>query len=123
MTLRFANFGSTLAVLCSLAVAPSVMATDDHEGGRFEVRITNLTRGQRGAGPEKTPATQRGLGNAERQDRFNRSLCPLEPESTDRNISPSLGLFLRSNRLQPMRPSSARAALRSGVSNPSVNRT
>ena len=46
MTLRFANFGSTLAVLCSLAVAPSVMATDDHEGGRFEVRITNLTRGQ-----------------------------------------------------------------------------
>ena len=46
MTTRFANLGCTLAVLCGLAVAPSAMATDDHPGGRFEVTITNLTRGQ-----------------------------------------------------------------------------
>ena len=46
MTSRFANLGYTLAVLCGLAIAPSAMATDDPPGGRFEVTITNLTRGQ-----------------------------------------------------------------------------
>ena len=46
MTSRFANLGCTLAVLCGLVVAPAAMATDDPPGGRFEVTITKLTRGQ-----------------------------------------------------------------------------
>jgi Spondin_N len=46
MTSRTLPLFSALAVLVGLATTPAAMATDDHRGGRFEVTITNLTRGQ-----------------------------------------------------------------------------
>jgi len=46
MTSPFTSLGLSLAIVCSLAVTPSARADDDHEGARFEVTITNLTRGQ-----------------------------------------------------------------------------
>ena len=46
MTSPFTSLGLSLAIACSLGVAPAARADDDHEGGRFEVTITNLTRGQ-----------------------------------------------------------------------------
>ena len=46
MTPRFPALGSTLALLCGLAASPAALADDDHPGGRYEVTITNLTRGQ-----------------------------------------------------------------------------
>ena len=39
-------FCVSLAIACGLALTPSARADDDHDGGRFEVTITNLTRGQ-----------------------------------------------------------------------------
>jgi hypothetical protein len=38
--------GLSLAIVCSLALTTPARADDDHEGARFEVTITNLTRGQ-----------------------------------------------------------------------------
>jgi len=46
MTSPFTSLGLSLAIVCSLAVTAPARADDDHEGGRFEVTITNLTRGQ-----------------------------------------------------------------------------
>jgi len=46
MTSRLFPSFSALALLVGLAATPAAMATDDHRGGRFEVTITNLTRGQ-----------------------------------------------------------------------------
>jgi len=46
MASPFASLGLSLAIVCSLAVTPPVRAADDDEGARFEVTITNLTRGQ-----------------------------------------------------------------------------
>jgi hypothetical protein len=46
MTSRLIPLRFSLAVLCGLAAAPAAMAADVHPGGRFEVTITNLTRGQ-----------------------------------------------------------------------------
>ena len=40
------SFCVSLAITCGLALTPSARADDDHDGGRFEVTITNLTRGQ-----------------------------------------------------------------------------
>src|SRR5262249_2496327 len=36
----------TLAVLGAVAASPGTLAVDDHPAGRYEVTITNLTRGQ-----------------------------------------------------------------------------
>ena len=47
MTSMFTSLGLSLAIICSLAVtAAPALAADDDEGARFEVTITNLTRGQ-----------------------------------------------------------------------------
>ena len=47
MTSPLTSLGLALAIAGSLAVtAPARAADDDHEGARFEVTITNLTRGQ-----------------------------------------------------------------------------
>ena len=46
MTSPFPSLGLSLAIVCSLAVTAPVGAADDDEGARFEVTITNLTRGQ-----------------------------------------------------------------------------
>lgn len=46
MASPFTSLGLSLAIVCSLAVALPVRAADDDEGARFEVTITNLTRGQ-----------------------------------------------------------------------------
>jgi hypothetical protein len=47
MTSPFTSLGLSLAIVCSLAVtAPARADDDDNEGARFEVTITNLTRGQ-----------------------------------------------------------------------------
>lgn len=46
MTSRFTALGLSLAICSSLAFSPAARADDDHEGARFEVTITNLTRGQ-----------------------------------------------------------------------------
>lgn len=40
------SFCVSLAIACGLALTPSARADDDPDGGRFEVTITNLTRGQ-----------------------------------------------------------------------------
>lgn len=45
MTLRSPRLSCAFAILSALAAAPA-FATDDHPGGRFEITITNLTRGQ-----------------------------------------------------------------------------
>ena len=46
MTSPFTSLGLSLAIICSLAVTAPARAADDDEGARFEVTITNLTRGQ-----------------------------------------------------------------------------
>ena len=47
MTSKFTALGLSLALAGSLAVTAAARAADDdHEGARFEVTITNLTRGQ-----------------------------------------------------------------------------
>ena len=46
MTATFTSLGLSLAMVFSLAAASPARADDDHEGARFEVTITNLTRGQ-----------------------------------------------------------------------------
>ena len=46
MSSPFTSVGVSLAIVLSLAVTPPAKADGDHEGGRFEVKITNLTRGQ-----------------------------------------------------------------------------
>ncbi len=46
MTHRFHVLASTLAVLCTLAASPAALAEEEHPHGRYEVTITNLTRGQ-----------------------------------------------------------------------------
>ena len=47
MTSPLTSLGLVLAIAGSLAVtAPARASDDDHEGARFEVTITNLTRGQ-----------------------------------------------------------------------------
>ena len=46
MTSPFISLGLSLAIICSLAVTAPARAADDDEGARFEVTITNLTRGQ-----------------------------------------------------------------------------
>ena len=46
MTSMFTSLGLSLAIISSLAVTAPALAADDDEGARFEVTITNLTRGQ-----------------------------------------------------------------------------
>lgn len=46
MTSPFTSLGLSMAIICSLAVTAPARAADDDEGARFEVTITNLTRGQ-----------------------------------------------------------------------------
>ena len=46
MTSPFTSLGLSLAIICNLAVTAPARAADDDEGARFEVTITNLTRGQ-----------------------------------------------------------------------------
>lgn len=46
MTTSFRALGSVLALLGGLAAGTAALADDDHPGGRFEVTIINLTRGQ-----------------------------------------------------------------------------
>ena len=46
MASRFHSLLGTIVVLSGLATASVAIASDDHRGGRYEVTITNLTRGQ-----------------------------------------------------------------------------